>query len=217
MASSSRDRRTKAEILEENKKLKTDVQKWETLSEKATTVINTLEQDAQMWKLDAEEWRQGAFNAREELHETRSRLKKVEQELDDRKRRDRSPRRLSTATTRRSVEQTCKFSALNHVLAWERDSVIDEQKEIISKLREENQSLRRGDGPIGEVLCHNWIAILPNLDEDTKKRLLAQKTPVNKILAAVDKLHSASNDMIRWGGLSFSPTVGDLPVANRVD
>ena len=146
MASSSRDRRTKAKILEENKKLKTDVQKWEKLSEKATTVIDTLEQDALMWKSDAEEWRKGAFNSREELHETRSKLKKVEQELDDRKRRDRSPRRLSTATTRRNVEQTCKFSALNHVLAWERDSVIDEQKEIISKLQDPEHRISKKIG-----------------------------------------------------------------------
>ena len=129
----------KADLMVENKTLKNDLQHWRILSERATSIIDDLEEEVQMWKLATNEWQHGAFEAQESLHAAQEELKKVRQELSDRKDRDRSPRRLSTATSRRNLEQTCKHSALNHVLAWERDSVIDEQREVIARQQQEIQ------------------------------------------------------------------------------
>jgi len=67
----------------------------------------------------------------------RAELRQVRQELADRKARDRSPRRLSAARTSCRLQETCKFDALNVVLAWERDGVVEEQKQTILELRRE--------------------------------------------------------------------------------
>lgn len=88
------------------------------------------------------ELRRGCFKENEKKHEALKELKKVQQELADLKARDRSPRRLSTARTSCRTQETCKFDALNQVLAWERDSVVEEQKQIILKLRQEVDALQ---------------------------------------------------------------------------
>jgi hypothetical protein len=75
-------------------------------------------------------WKDGYRKQRAELRE-------VWQELADLKARDRSPRRLSAARTSCRLQETCKFDALNVVLAWERDGVVEEQKQTILELRRE--------------------------------------------------------------------------------
>ena len=108
--------------------------------------------------------------------------------------RSRSPRRdaMSAATTHR---------VLNLVQHFERDNVIDEQRETIAKQQQEIASLRRGDGPIGEVLLHNWRqAITPS--ELTVNTLKAQTTPVNVTLESLCRLTSAAYDTTMWGGVS---------------
>ncbi len=91
---------------------------------------------------DCKIWRKGCFNENKKKHKALKELKKVQQELADLKARDRSPRRLSTARTLCRVQETCKFEALNLVLAWERDGVIEEQKQTILKLRQEVEALQ---------------------------------------------------------------------------
>jgi hypothetical protein len=108
------DRRTKAELLAQNKLL------------------------AQYCK----DWASGASKENKKKHEALKELKKVQQELADLKARDRSPRRVSAARTSCRMQETCKFDALNQVLAWERDGVIEEQKQTILKLREEVEKLQ---------------------------------------------------------------------------
>ena len=70
--------------------------------------------------------------------------------------RSRSPRRPASSS-QAHMEMTCK--ALNQVRSWQRDTVVDEQKEEIARLRalvaekdEQIASLRRGEGAVGPVL-----------------------------------------------------------------
>ena len=86
--------------------------------------------------------------------------------------RSRSPRRntMSAAATHR---------VLNLVQHFERDAVIDEQRETIAKQQREIKSLRRGDGPIGEVLLHNCP--IDRLSQKVVLRQFLSKTaPGNK-------------------------------------
>ena len=105
----------------------------------------------------------------------------------------------SAASSRRNLEQSTKFGALNQVLAWERDAAIEEQKKTIVKLQEENASLRQGNGPVGEVLLHNWLKTNPNMDEDTRQRLMDQKAPVNMVIHSLGELADVAKDLAKWG------------------
>ena len=109
--------------------------------------------------------------------------------------RSRSPRRdaMSAATTHR---------VLNLVRHFERDAVIDEQRESIAKQQREIESLRRGDGPIGEVLLHNWSQTPGVVSDYTVNVLKAQTTPVNTTLASLRRLSSAMDGICWWGGMS---------------
>ena len=109
--------------------------------------------------------------------------------------RSRSPRRdaMSAAATHR---------VLNLVQRFERDHVIDEQRETIAKQQREIESLRRGDGPIGEVLLHNWGQTPGAMSDYTVNMLMAQKAPVSTTLDALRRTTSAAYDMCLWGGVS---------------
>ena len=82
-----------------------------------------------------EGWKYSCRVLLKEKREALAELEKVQRELADRKARDRSPRRLSAASSSCRLQQTCKFDALNVVLAWERDAVVEEQKQVIQDLR----------------------------------------------------------------------------------
>ena len=109
--------------------------------------------------------------------------------------RSRSPRRdaVSAATTHR---------VLKLVQHFERDAVIDEQRETIARQQREIVSLRRGDGPIGEVLLRNWRQSPGGLMDYTVNMLKAQTTPVNTTLASLRRLSSAMDGICWWGGVS---------------
>jgi len=99
---------------------------------------------------------------------------------------------MSAATTHR---------VLNLVRHFERDNVIDEQRETIARQQREIASLRRGDGPIGEVPLHNWKQSgAPNAF--TVQTLNAQTTPVHVALKSLERLASAMYDISLWGGMS---------------
>ena len=93
---------------------------------------------------------------------------------------------------------------LNLVQHFERDAVIDEQRETIAKQQREIESLRRGDGPIGEVLLFNWITRGDAGVDDllATRTLMAQTTPVNTMLEALRRTTSAAYNMCLWGGVS---------------
>jgi hypothetical protein len=126
--------------------------------------------------------------------------------------RSRSPRRdaMSAAKTHR---------VLNLVQHFERDAVIDEQRETIARQQQEIVSLRRGDGPIGEVLMHNWRQTPGAMTDFTVNTLKAQTTPVNTTMASLQRLANAASDISFWGGMSpsqattLSPVVRTYPSA----
>jgi hypothetical protein len=91
---------------------------------------------------------------------------------------------------------------LNLVCQLERDAVIDEQRATIAKQQQEIASLRRGDGPIGEVLWHNWRKTPAFLERFTVDVLNAQTTPVNDILASLQQASDMQSDLLNWGGVS---------------
>ena len=119
--------------------------------------------------------------------------------------RSRSPRRdaMSAATTHR---------VLNLVQHFERDAVIDEQRETIAKQQREIESLRRGDGPIGEVLLHNWLNSPGGTSDHAMSVLKAQTTPVNTTLASLRRLASAMDGICWWGGVSEFSAIALSPV-----
>ena len=109
--------------------------------------------------------------------------------------RSRSPRRdaMSAAATHRVLKMAQHF---------ERDAVVDEQRETIARQQREIESLRRGDGPIGEVLLHNWGQTPGAMSDYTVNMLMAQTTPVNTTLDALRRTTSAAYDMCLWGGVA---------------
>ena len=100
---------------------------------------------------------------------------------------------MSAATTHR---------VLKRVQHFERDNVIDERRETIARQQREIASLRRGDGPIGEVLTHNWGQTPGAMTDYTVNVLMAQTTPVNTTLESLRRLTSAAYDVRLWGGAS---------------
>ena len=123
-------------------------------------------------------------NLREDRHELLEDLKKARQELQDRKDRDRSPRRLSASMSHDQLSVAC--NALHQVALWERDSMLLERDAKIREQRKQIEGLRRGDGPIGEVMAHNW----PEASAATKAKLLTVTRPVNETFKHLERLFS---------------------------
>ncbi len=96
-----------------------------------------------------------------ELKEENEELKKRISRGHDR---SRSPR-MPAANSEANVTSTCK--ALSQVRLWQRDTLVEEQRAEIQRLRAEVAqkdgqiaSLRRGEGPVGEVLAHAYTVKL---------------------------------------------------------
>jgi len=92
-----------------------------------------------------------------ELREENEQLKKRISRGHDR---SRSPR-MPAANSEANVTSTCQ--ALNQVRLWQRDTLVDEQRAEIQRLREEAaqkddniERLLRGEGPVGPVLVHAY-------------------------------------------------------------
>ena len=131
-------------------------------------------------------------------------LKRAQKELQDRKKRDRSPRRLSASMSHDQLSVTC--SAMHQVQLWERDAMLGERdarirelQAVIDKQKEDIASLRRGDGPIGEVMLHNF----PAASEASKARILATTTPVNQTLRNIQLLQRNLGDALVWGSIGW--------------
>jgi hypothetical protein len=122
------------------------------------------------------------------------RLRKRLEEVEARNARSRSPRRdaPSAAKTRRALNLVCQL---------ERDAVIDEQRATIARQQQEIASLRRGEGPIGEVLLHNRNEIPGEETDWVIEHLSSQTTPVNQVLASLHRVAMAQKDILTWGGI----------------
>ena len=136
------------------------------------------------------------------VNDLTAQLEHARKQLSDRRERDWSPRRLSASTSHARRESTCK--ALNHVRRWDRAAMLEERD--AKKQKAEIASLRRGEGPIGEVLLANWppSALYP----DTRERLLAQTRPVNVTIKRMSDL---------LDGLRQVSLYGDIPLPREAD
>ena len=219
----SRDRRTKAQLLQELEEWKLNAHKaldalrqekvkWKDLATRQNDLLDDVTEELEYFKSTADTSARERDAFQTELEGVKEELAKVQRELSDRKERDRSPRRLSAATSRSRMEQTCNFTALGHVLAWERDSVIDEQKQTINTLTQEIEALRRGEGPIGEILLHNQS----DPSDYRKERLLAERTPVNQVLKKLEKLMDTASELTNWGQVARYRDLSNIPGPTRV-
>lgn len=121
-------------------------------------------------------------------------------ELETPRARSRSPRREAetVATTYRALDQVCKF---------ERDDVVQELKETIVKQQMEIQNLKEGQGQIGELLLsikrkENPAFVDNFVIEHTGKSTMSVAEWVSKM----DKLVSATRDMVFWGRCNYNLT-----------
>jgi uncharacterized small protein (DUF1192 family) len=129
--------------------------------------------------------------------------------------RSRSPRRPATSAEAK-VELTCR--ALHQVSLWQQDTVVQEHRDEIQRLREELAkkdkeiaSMRRGEGPIGEVLLNVYERTFgpltdSQLDVWHATSLQRQATPVYQF---VDRLHRNLNDLVDVtcrGGTMWEPS-----------
>ncbi len=160
----------------------------------------------------------------EEVRQLKLQKEQLESELagalkviSDTRERERSPRRLSASASHARLSMTC--SAMNQVRRWERDTMLEERdakivalQATVEKQKEEIASLRRGEGPIGEVLVSNWAGVL--LDPAMKEELLAQTRPVNVTIQEMGTLLDALKDLSSsgrvYGGCLLKRTVQRL-------
>ena len=136
-------------------------------------------------------------NKRLNLENTRLRRERnrARKELANRKElADRNDCGASISRSHSQLELTC--SAMNLVTQWERDPKMDEKDKMIAELRAEiekkNQEiagLRRGDGPIGEVLLYVEGSMVNNA---RREALLALNSPVYATFATI---HGATSSL----------------------
>ena len=131
--------------------------------------------------------------------------------------RSRSPKRFPASSSQKQMDVSCK--AFFQVKKWQRDQVIEEQNEKIAELTAENARnneeivrLRRGEGPVGEVLAHVDALENARLNLSPQPAWVAasharQTRPVHEMLLSLRNAHSAINSTTRWGGPSYEVTI----------
>ena len=95
------------------------------------------------------------------------------------------------------------YQVLQLVQRFERDAVIEglcnvivrltRQNEELVRLRQENQELRKGGGPIGEVMKANWRRYFPNMDismQNVVMTMSQQTRPVYEVFRRIAELSS---------------------------
>jgi hypothetical protein len=143
--------------------------------------------------------------------ELQARLKSLEEENEDLKKRvrrgcdrSRSPRRPA-ATVEADLAVTSR--ALHQVSRWQESAVVRDQKDEIQRLQAEVASLRRGEGPLGEVLAYNDSLTIANINHQRTPQVAArfaeafaqQKMPVNVAIQKMKKSMEEASDFLRWG------------------
>jgi hypothetical protein len=137
-----------------------------------------------------------------------------------RRHRSRSPKRFSASNSQEQMDVSCK--ALFQVKQWQRDQLLEERDEKIAELMAENvrkdeqiASLRRGEGPVGEVLAHidalenarlNFTRT-PEQDAHMAASFAWQTQPVHEMFTRMRKVLSAADEMVRYGGPFLPSTI----------
>ena len=136
-------------------------------------------------------------------------MKKENEDLKNRVRRgcdrSRSPRRPTTSH-QANMDTTCK--AFAQVSLWQRDNVAREQRGEIQRLQDEVASLRRGDGPIGEVLARNDADLCARINHvyppESARRfaeMFQQQTrPVHEVLQTLGNVLRDTRELAMYGG-----------------
>ena len=151
----------------------------------------------------------GSANVINMMHNRVNRLEKENEDLKARVRRgcdrSRSPR-MPAASSDAAAAIACK--AFAQVGLWQRDAVVEDQKAEILRLREEVARLRRGEGPVGEVLAHidqYEVARLniqrsPDRAAVMAEALGKQTRPVHEVLRIARRVLDDTKDFLTWGG-----------------
>ena len=146
-----------------------------------------------------------------ELKEAREEIEQLKRRISRGHDRSRSPRRPASSS-QAQMDLTCK--ALDQVSLWQRDVVVKEQKEEITRLQEEvavNEeviaSLRRGEGPVALVLQSLWDSKNLFRGEEDRQRFLNgilrhQKKSVREFLDAIRWVLHDVGEFVRWGSIS---------------
>ena len=150
-----------------------------------------------------------AGSALQMMHNRMDRLEKENEDMKNRVRRgcdrSRSPRRPTTSS-QASMDTTCK--AFAQVSLWQRDNVAQEQRDEIQRLQAEVASLRRGDGPIGEVLARNDADLCARINHvyppESARRfaeMFQQQTrPVHEVLQTLGNVLRDTRELAMYGG-----------------
>ena len=120
-------------------------------------------------------------------------------ELDSRRERSRSRRRKADFKVEPISART--MMALDIVCKRDRDSVIDEQRKIMTKQAKEIELLRSGSGPIGLVLLA--ARDRPDLPENLRASLIARKEPVVAFIQRTQTMAGAVLSELNWGEHNF--------------
>ena len=105
---------------------------------------------------------------------------------------------MSSRSRSRSPRADSAYLALDLVQKFDRDPVVESQRETIAMLQEENARLREeivrlkvGEGPIGDVLLENRLAacrtqniLTPYLNSVCRRG----RTPVREVLAVINDM-----------------------------
>ena len=123
--------------------------------------------------------------------------------------RSRSPR-MPASNSQAHVDTTCR--ALNQVRLWQQDSVLQEHREEIQRLRNEVAKkeseiewYRRGEGPVGPVLVHMHrlsnarIGYVPQ-DPTVEDWYMKRTTPVWHYFDTVGRVLREASDVMSVGG-----------------
>jgi hypothetical protein len=170
--------------------------------EESQTLVRQLRDDLRVERLTS-----GCVNnALDMMHARLERLEKENEALKaerEKRSRSRSPVRFAASKSQVNVDVTCK--ALSQVSLWQRDAVLQDHTEKIAELQaeldrknEEIVGLRRGDGPVGEILLQNRLTASPELRE----MLLRQTRTVREVFKIMeDNLWSLYNTLTVGGPL----------------
>jgi chromosome segregation ATPase len=127
--------------------------------------------------------------------------------------RSRSPRQPATSAEA-NVALTCR--ALRQVSLWQQDAVVQEHRDEIQRLQEELAKkdqeiagMRRGEGPIGEVLLNVYTRKYglgdSEIDAWNSARMRQQTTPVHEFINRLQRIHSDHSDVTLRGGTLWAP------------
>ena len=148
-----------------------------------------------------------------DLQAANAKLQKENEELKKRLSRghdrSRSPR-MPASNSQARVDTTCR--ALNQVRLWQQDTVLQEHREEIQRLREEVakkeheiEEYRRGEGPVGPVLVHmhrmNYARVGQTPPDTTMEDWYMKRvTPVWHYFDTVGRVLREAADVMSVGG-----------------